>query len=61
MGFGAEEVASFIAVVGVLSVLAQTALLALYMKYLGPKHTIMLGLTFEMAQLAIYGFGSQVW
>ena len=61
MGFNPQQVASFIAVVGVLSVLAQTALLAIYMKYLGAKHTIMLGLGFEMLQLAIYGFGSQVW
>ena len=61
MGFGKEQVASFIAVIGVLSVLAQTAILALLMKYLGPKHSIMLGLLFEMVQLAIYGFGSEVW
>ena len=31
------------------------------MKYLGSKHTIMVGLAFEMLQLALYGFGSQPW
>ncbi|XP_074642139.1 hippocampus abundant transcript 1 protein-like [Tubulanus polymorphus] len=61
MGFSEEAVASFIAVVGVLSVLAQTAILAVLMKYLGNKHTIMIGLVFEMLQLACYGFGSEVW
>ncbi|XP_064624362.1 hippocampus abundant transcript 1 protein-like isoform X2 [Lineus longissimus] len=61
MGFSEESVASFIAVVGVLSVLAQTAILALLMKYLGSKHTIMVGLVFELVQLAWYGFGSQPW
>lgn len=61
MGFSAKEVASFIAVVGVLSVLAQTVFLALLMKYFGPKTTIMVGLGFEMVQLALYGFGSQPW
>ena len=39
----------------------QTAILALLMKYLGPKHTIIIGLVFEMVQLFIYGFGSQSW
>ena len=61
MNFSAEQVASFIAVVGILSVLAQTALLALLMKYLGAKHTIIVGLVFEMLQLMLYGFGSQKW
>ncbi len=93
LGFSPEQVATFIAVLGVLSVLAQvrhvspfqlgpclratgqpdslsinagglflqTAILALLMKYLGSKHTIMVGLAFEMLQLALYGFGSQEW
>lgn len=61
MGFSAEEVASFIAVVGVLSVVAQTLVLTLLMKYLGYKQAIMFGLVFEMIQLACYGFGSQTW
>ena len=39
----------------------QTAILALLMKYLGAKHSIMLGLGCEMIQLALYGFGSEQW
>ena len=51
----------FIALIGVLSVIAQTAVLSILMKTLGPKHTIMVGLVFEMLQLMWYGFGSQIW
>lgn len=61
MGFSKEAVAMFIAAVGILSVIAQTGLLALLMKTLGSKHTIMVGLLFEMLQLMWYGFGSQTW
>ncbi|XP_055885283.1 hippocampus abundant transcript 1 protein-like isoform X1 [Biomphalaria glabrata] len=61
MDFSKEEVASFIAVVGVLSVLAQTLILALLMKYLGHKQTIMFGLVFEIIQLTCFGFASQHW
>ena len=31
------------------------------MRYLGAKCTIIFGLVFEMAQLTIYGFGSEQW
>jgi len=61
MGFSPEAVATFIAVVGVLSVLAQTAILGLLMRTVGGKATILIGLVFEMLQLAWYGFGSQMW
>ncbi|KAH9498467.1 Hippocampus abundant transcript-like protein 1 [Bulinus truncatus] len=61
MSFTKEEVASYIAVVGVLSVLAQTLILALLMKYIGHKQTIMFGLLFEIIQLTCYGFASQHW
>lgn len=61
MGFSAEAVATFIAVVGILSVVAQTAVLGLLMKTVGAKHTIIIGLFFEMLQLMWYGFGSQTW
>ncbi|KAK4022117.1 hippocampus abundant transcript 1 protein isoform X1 [Daphnia magna] len=61
MGFSAEAVATFIAVVGVLSVFAQTAVLGLLMRTVGAKATILIGLVFEMLQLAWYGFGSQMW
>ncbi|KAG8041283.1 hypothetical protein G9C98_002271 [Cotesia typhae] len=60
MGFSAVMVAVFIAIVGILSVGAQI-LLGPLMKTLGSKHTIMLGLLFEMLQLMWYGFGSQTW
>ncbi|KAK8377171.1 hypothetical protein O3P69_013663 [Scylla paramamosain] len=61
MDFSAEMVATFIAVVGILSVVAQTALLSLLMKKLSNKHVIMVGLTFELLQLMWYGFGSKIW
>merc|ERR1719153_58961 len=61
MHFGKEEVAMFIAAIGILSVIAQTGLLTLLMKTVGAKHTIMIGLMFEMLQLMWYGFGSQTW
>jgi len=61
MGFSREVVAMFIAAVGILSVVAQTGLLTLLMKTIGAKHTIMVGLLFEMLQLMWYGFGSQTW
>merc|ERR1719295_1030002 len=61
MDFSKEAIAMFIAAVGILSVIAQTGLLTLLMKTLGSKHTIMVGLLFEMLQLMWYGFGSQTW
>lgn len=61
MHFSNEEVALFIAVLGLLSVVAQTVVLTLLMKTVGPKHTIMIGLLFEMLELIWYGFGSQTW
>merc|ERR1719412_483104 len=61
MNFSKEAVAMFIAAIGILSVIAQTGLLTCLMKTLGSKHTIMVGLVFEMLQLMWYGFGSQTW
>ncbi|ELU06448.1 hypothetical protein CAPTEDRAFT_182946 [Capitella teleta] len=61
VGFSPEQVASFVAFIGVLSVLAQTAILAVLMKYLGAKHSIIFGLVFEMLQLLLIGFGSTSW
>jgi hypothetical protein len=61
VGFTREEVATFIGMVGIMSVVAQTAVLGLLMKNLGPRKTIVIGLLFEMVQLAWYGFGSQRW
>ena len=39
----------------------QTLVLALLMRYLGNKHSIIIGLVFEMLQLFMLGFGSQPW
>ncbi|XP_050353914.1 hippocampus abundant transcript 1 protein [Nymphalis io] len=60
MGFGVVQVAIFIAIVGVLSIAVQVVL-GFLMRSLGAKHTIMLGLLFEMMQLMWYGFGSRTW
>lgn len=60
MDFNEVMVAVFIATIGLLSVGAQM-ILGVLMKQLGSKHTIMVGLLFEMLQLMWYGFGSQMW
>ncbi|RWS29467.1 hippocampus abundant transcript 1 protein-like protein [Leptotrombidium deliense] len=60
IGFSAEEVALFIAVVGLMSVIAQTAVLTALTKAVGSKNTIMIGLLFAMLQLVWYGFGYQM-
>lgn len=59
MNFTKENVASYIAMVGILSVLAQTVFLAALMRYVGHKHTIMVGLIFEIIQLSCYGFATE--
>uniref|UniRef100_A0A8D1QLP3 Major facilitator superfamily domain containing 14B n=2 Tax=Sus scrofa TaxID=9823 RepID=A0A8D1QLP3_PIG len=41
--------------------LRQTVFLSILMKSLGKKNTVLLGLGFQMFQLAWYGFGSQAW
>ena len=51
MKFSQEAVAMFIATVGILSVMAQTAVLSFLMRTIGAKHTIMVGLVFEMLEL----------
>jgi len=51
----------FIAMVGIMSVMAQTAVLGLLMKNVGARRTIVIGLLFEMVQLAWYGVASQRW
>ncbi|XP_048833291.1 hippocampus abundant transcript 1 protein-like [Brienomyrus brachyistius] len=61
IGFTSETVAAFIAVVGILSIIAQTVVLGLLMRSIGNKNTILLGLGFQILQLAWYGFGSQPW
>ncbi|MEE6459659.1 hypothetical protein FKM82_000688 [Ascaphus truei] len=61
IGFNPGSIAAFIAVVGILSILAQTVFLSILMKSIGNKNTVLLGLGFQMFQLAWYGFGSQPW
>nr|XP_061830545.1 hippocampus abundant transcript 1 protein-like [Nerophis lumbriciformis] len=61
IGFSLATVAAFIAVVGILSILAQTVVLGILMRSIGNKNTILLGLGFQILQLAWYGFGSQPW
>ncbi|XP_026709339.1 hippocampus abundant transcript 1 protein isoform X2 [Strix aluco] len=61
MGFSSESVAAFIAVLGILSIIAQTIVLSLLMRSIGNKNTILLGLGFQILQLAWYGFGSEPW
>ncbi|KAF6030366.1 hypothetical protein EB796_011351 [Bugula neritina] len=61
MNFSEQAVASYIAFVGILSVLAQTVLLAILMSYLGAKTAIIIGLSAETIQLTLYGFGSTNW
>uniref|UniRef100_A0A8K9UYR7 Uncharacterized protein n=1 Tax=Oncorhynchus mykiss TaxID=8022 RepID=A0A8K9UYR7_ONCMY len=48
-------------VVGILSIMAQTVVLGILMRSIANKNTILLGLGFQILQLAWYGFGSQPW
>ncbi|XP_063050847.1 hippocampus abundant transcript-like protein 1 [Engraulis encrasicolus] len=59
--FNSATIAAFIAMVGILSIIAQTLLLSLLMRTIGNKNTVLLGLFFQMLQLAWYGFGSEPW
>lgn len=61
VGFSQEDVAYYIAYVGILSCIAQAAILVLFIKWFGRKNSIIIGLVFQVVQLAIYGFASQSW
>ncbi|VDM52148.1 unnamed protein product [Angiostrongylus costaricensis] len=61
IGFTPEAVAAFIALVGILSVLAQTGVLQILIAYFNMKHVITLGLIFQLVQLTWYGLGTQYW
>ncbi|NXB44599.1 MF14B protein, partial [Leucopsar rothschildi] len=61
IGFGSTSIVAFIAVVGILSIIAQTVFLSILMRSIGNKNTVLLGLGFQIFQLAWYGFGSQSW
>ncbi|XP_068460405.1 hippocampus abundant transcript-like protein 1 isoform X1 [Clinocottus analis] len=59
--FSPATIAAFIAMVGVLSIVAQTLFLSVLMRTIGNKNTVLLGLGFQLLQLAWYGFGSESW
>jgi len=61
VGFSQQEVAYFIAYVGILSCIAQAAILVVLIRYFGSKQSIIIGLVFQVLQLAAYGFASQSW
>ncbi|KAA0704300.1 Hippocampus abundant transcript 1 protein [Triplophysa tibetana] len=61
INFSPKTIAVFIGVVGILSILAQTLLLTLLMRTIGNKNTVLLGLGFQILQLAWYGLGSEPW
>ncbi|KAA0714494.1 Hippocampus abundant transcript 1 protein [Triplophysa tibetana] len=61
LNFSSEAIAGFIAMVGILSIGAQTLLLRVLMRKIGNKNTVLLGLGFQLFQLAWYGFGSEPW
>lgn len=58
IGFSQEDVALFIAVVGFMSVIAQTVVMASFMRMFNSKNTIMIGLGLQAIQSLCYGFGS---
>ena len=61
VGFSQSQVGYFIAFVGILSCIAQAAVLILLIKWFGSKNSIIIGLSFQVAQLALYGFAAQSW
>uniref|UniRef100_A0A8C6U530 Major facilitator superfamily (MFS) profile domain-containing protein n=1 Tax=Neogobius melanostomus TaxID=47308 RepID=A0A8C6U530_9GOBI len=61
INFSSTTLAVFIGVVGILSIIAQTLFLTLLMRTLGNKNTVLLGLGFQILQLAWYGLGSEPW
>ncbi|KAK3755605.1 hypothetical protein QZH41_017599 [Actinostola sp. cb2023] len=59
--FSSEDVATFIAVLGILSVIAQTLVLTCLKKSIGLKNAVLVGLIFQLLQLSWYGLGTQRW
>lgn len=59
--FSPAAIVAFIAMVGILSIIAQTLFLSILMRTIGNKNTVLLGLGFQLFQLAWYGFGSEPW
>ncbi|CAI8045627.1 Hippocampus abundant transcript 1 protein [Geodia barretti] len=61
VGFSLGQVAIFIAVLCVTSVVAQTAGLTLLMSLVGNKYCIIVGLFLQATQLVIYGISTSTW
>jgi len=61
IGFTQEEVAYYIAYVGILSCIAQAVVLVVLIKWFGRKYCIIIGLSFQVVQLALFGFASKGW
>lgn len=61
VGFSEEQVATFIAFIGLLSVLAQTILMTYLIDRYGGKATILAGLLMQAAQLLLLGFFQRPW
>nr|CAB3252802.1 hippocampus abundant transcript 1 protein [Phallusia mammillata] len=61
IGFSNDEVTAYIAVVGVLSIVAQTAVLTMLFQAVGNRNTILIGLTAQISQLACFAFGKMEW
>ncbi|CAF0705625.1 unnamed protein product [Brachionus calyciflorus] len=61
VGFSQNQVAYFIAYIGILSCIAQAAILVILIKYFGNRKSIIIGLSFQVMQLAMYGFAAQEW
>uniref|UniRef100_A0A1A8L466 Major facilitator superfamily (MFS) profile domain-containing protein n=1 Tax=Nothobranchius pienaari TaxID=704102 RepID=A0A1A8L466_9TELE len=59
--FSTTAIAGFIAMVGILSIIAQTLLLSLLFRTIGKKNTVLLGLGCQILQLLWYAFGSEKW
>ena len=55
IGFSPEELAGFIGLMGILSILAQTAVLTYLSERYSQKNTIIIGLVFGALQLGIFG------
>uniref|UniRef100_A0A1A8J2L6 Major facilitator superfamily (MFS) profile domain-containing protein n=1 Tax=Nothobranchius kuhntae TaxID=321403 RepID=A0A1A8J2L6_NOTKU len=59
--FSSTAIVGFIAMVGILSIIAQTLLLSLLIRTIGKKNTVLLGLGSQILQLLCYAFGSAKW
>jgi len=61
IGFSQQQVAYYIAYVGILSCISQAVILVLLIKYFGSKKSIIIGLGFQVVQLSLYAFAAQSW